>query len=161
MEFGLDMEAILTTESGNVLLEALVDTQKVPFFLKNKNENIFILNTHTFSQADFDAVGEVLLCPRPLGMLDIPEKWVNTIRNVFNSRLGLKMESPTRVTYQPFGINECMIQNYSEKKVEVSIDFKDIKELINVFTGQKLHVNEGNVTIELPARSRIWLKPHE
>jgi len=161
MEFGLDMEAILTTESGNVLLEALVDTQNVPFFLKNKNENIFILNTHTFSQADFDAVGEVLLCPRPLGMLDIPEKWVNTIRNVFNSRLGFKMESPTRVTYQPFGINECMIQNYNEKKVKVNIDFKDSKELINVFTGQKLHVNEGNATIELPARSRIWVKSHE
>ena len=44
---------------------------------------IAVLNTHTFSQADFDAVGEVLLWPRPLGLLAMEGQPLQALRAAF------------------------------------------------------------------------------
>ena len=159
LELGLDLETRLISNSAITLLEAVSDNEKIPFLCHNVNQNIFVLNSHTFSQADFDAVGEVLLCPRQLGMLNIPVSWVNAIRQVFNDELGIVMESPTRVAMQPFGERELMVQNYNDSKAEVKITIAHAQKYIDVFTGQILPTDNGAVKLEMKPRSRVWMKP--
>ncbi|MHC4565461.1 MAG: hypothetical protein ACYTE3_06835, partial [Planctomycetota bacterium] len=71
--------------------------------LKSSNSpqgRVVLLNTHTYNQADFDAVGEVLLCPRPLGLLEMREPALSTLRDAFGSTA---FAGPGCVTYHPFG----------------------------------------------------------
>jgi len=69
IKYGLDLESDIQLTEGTAKLEARHNSDNIAFLVAR--ENIFTLNTHTFSQADFDEAGEVLLCPRPLGLLEI------------------------------------------------------------------------------------------
>ena len=61
--YGLDLATVLETTEAEVLLAARIDGRDVPFLTRRRRDaaTLYVLNTHTFSQADFDAVGEVLL----------------------------------------------------------------------------------------------------
>lgn len=74
-----------------------------------------LLNTHTYNQDDFDAVGEVLLCPCPLGLLNLRRKALRTLRvafsspkispngNLIQSTLWPQaLDAPSGVTFHPF-----------------------------------------------------------
>ena len=159
LELGLDLETGLISTSAKVLLEAISGENRIPFLCQNQDQNIFVLNSHTFSQKDFDAVGEVLLCPRPLGMLNLPASWANLIREVFNSKLGIAMEAPTRVALQPFGEQEIMVQNYNDGEINAKITVDQAQKFIDVFTGQPLAVIDGVINLPMPSRSRVWMKP--
>ncbi|NIA28934.1 MAG: hypothetical protein GWP06_03360 [Actinobacteria bacterium] len=155
MHAPLGLEAKLKTINANVLLSAKVGNGKIPFL--TKKDNVFVLDTHTFSQADFDAVGEVLLCPRRLQLLDISQSWANTIRQVFNSKLGLKLDAPTRVTLQPLGQTGWFIQNYNQKETSVTFSAANAGSFADGFTGEKIESRGGQLHLTLPGRSRIWL----
>ncbi|MCK5207895.1 MAG: hypothetical protein KAQ79_07740, partial [Cyclobacteriaceae bacterium] len=68
LERPLDMEADVIIDDADILLDAISGDFRNPFLTQNKDKQIYVLNSHTFSEADFEAVGEVLLCPRPLGL---------------------------------------------------------------------------------------------
>ncbi len=76
IKHGLDLESKIGTTKAKVLLSAKAGSASYPFLTENNfnGTKIFTLNTHTFSQADFDRVGEVLLCPKPLGLLEVPQE---------------------------------------------------------------------------------------
>ncbi|HNS22179.1 MAG TPA: hypothetical protein PKH24_16865 [Sedimentisphaerales bacterium] len=61
-----------------------------------------LLNTHTYSQADFDAVGEVLLCPRRLGLLTLGGPALDGLRAAFREAGGPSLAGPACVTLHPF-----------------------------------------------------------
>jgi len=67
---------------------------------------ISLLNTHTYSQADFDAVHEVLLCPRPLGLLALGGPPLEEVRAAFRSERGSSLSGPTCVMLHPFSQSE-------------------------------------------------------
>ena len=155
---GLMIEADLRTLDASALLEVISGEKRIPYFTRNKEGNLFVLNVHTFSQEDFDAVGEVLLCPRPLGLMEIPESWANTLRWSFNELIGIRMEAPARVSCQPFGENEMMIQNYNTKPVSVRMEVEDSFDYYDVLSGLPL-IRDGSVlNLIMPARSRLWIR---
>jgi hypothetical protein len=157
MELPLEMETNLSVSSAEVLLAALMDGVKVPYLTGNKDNNIFVLNTHTFSQTDFDAAGEVLLCPNPLGMLKLPAEWANLIREVFNAPLNLHMDAPVKVSLQTLGNGDIVLHNYNDEKIEARL--KQIEgQYIDVITKKEVSIENGLAILNMPARSRVWLK---
>ncbi|MCP5063497.1 MAG: hypothetical protein GY936_13675, partial [Ignavibacteriae bacterium] len=159
---GLDLEGNLVLTDGEPLLNAKVGSSKIPFLIRSKknNSSIFTLNTHTFSQADFDRVGEVLLCPKSLGLLEIPKLWVNTIRESFTSKLGFSLDAPTRIVVQPIGTSGWMFHNFNKTKETFTFDSDGIEDmkLVNGFTGEVIKPDNSKLTISIEPRSRIWIK---
>ncbi|MBK7979129.1 MAG: hypothetical protein IPK06_03775 [Ignavibacteriae bacterium] len=161
IEHGLDLECNLKLKEADVLLEAIHENKSIPFLTKNnyKNSEIYVLNTHTFSQEDFDKVGEVLLCPKPLGLLEIPKAWTNEIREIFNLDKDYKIDAPARISIQPFGKCNYLIHNYNNSVQQVILSFEDssIEKLKDKLTNSTYEFVNGKFTIELAPRSRIWL----
>ena len=129
---------------------------------------VALLNTHTFSQADFDAVGEVLLCPKPLGLLDINGPALSTLRRAFG---GTTFDGPNCVTYHPFGpadSGNCVIQNFNDEKVNIAVSAQIYKDksnkFIEVFSKKPVPIhtsgtrNRISLELSIPARSRIWIR---
>ncbi|MFC2125123.1 hypothetical protein ACFLU5_09950 [Bacteroidota bacterium] len=157
MDLPLEMETILSSSNAEVLLEAVVDGEKVPYLTQNKGSNIFVLNSHTFSQADFDAVGEVLLCPKPLGMLQLPIDWANIIRNVFNSPLNLELDAPVKVSMQTLANGDIVVHNYNSEEVSPTLKLAS-GEYIDKITGKDIAISEDIAILDMPARSRMWIR---
>jgi hypothetical protein len=133
---------------------------------KTPRGRIALLNTHTYSQADFDAVGEVLLCPRPLGLLEINGPALSALREAFG---GTTFEGPSCVTYHPFGSagsGSCVIQNFNDKAVNVTVNIEKDKsnEFVEAFSKRPIPVrtteSKNHIALDLtiPARSRIWIR---
>lgn len=162
MKLPLDLESELVLTIGTSFLNAKVGSKSVPFFVSSSKNNgkIFLINSHTFSQCDFDKVGEVLLCPKPLGLMEIPQEWANTIRNTILSSFGYEFNAPTRITLQSLGDLEWVIHNYNQTKETISFtntNFINTK-LYDGFTRKKINASGENIVISLEPRSRIWIK---
>ena len=157
---GLDLESNIKLSHGRSLLNA--GTDKTPFLVRSyKNGGaIFTLNTHTFSQADFDKVGEVLLCPKPLGLLELPKSWANKLRESFTTGLDIKLDAPTRIAIQPLGKTGWVVHNYNKTKETITLtsDRLNNMELVNGFTGEIIKADNNELTLTLEPRSRIWIK---
>lgn len=162
VEHGLDYECDMKVIDGEIVLKAIEKEKEIPIFVQSKSHEgrVFTLNTHTFSQKDFDAVGEVLLCPKPLGLLEIPDEWANILRKDINQILGLKLNGPTRICVQPMGSSSWFIHNYNklEKEFEFRVDGSEKGNFVNGFTGEPIEAEDNLLKLKLPGRSRIWIK---
>ncbi len=158
MQLPLDMEAKFRVNTASVLLTALVDGEKIPFLTKSQSGQIYVLNTHTFSQRDFDAVGEVLLAPKPLGILEIPRIWANVLREPFLAPLSWQLDSPTRVVLQPLGNSSFMVHNYNRQEAAVRLIPPANRIYHNVLTNETIQSDDHGMNIKLGPRSRIWIK---
>ena len=129
---------------------------------------IVLLNTHTYNQADFDAVGEVLLCPRPLGLLDMQEPALSTLREAFG---GDAFNGPACVTYHPFGSvasGNCVIQNFNDRAVTITLTLpiQDAgpTHFVEALSGKPVPVRPAGsktrtLTLPIPPRGRVWIRP--
>jgi hypothetical protein len=164
IEPGLRLHADLEPGVAKVILAAEVNGRSVPFLTEHSVDNcrIVVLNTHTYSQEDFDAVGEVLLPPTPLGLLEIPEVWAGELRRVFGGDHGLRLRGPTRVTLQPLDGAGWLIQNYNDSAVSLELEFPEPAVAVReVLSGQEWPVRNRIASGTLPARSRWWIRPSE
>ncbi len=142
---------------------------------------IALLNTHTYNQADFDSVGEVLLCPRPLGLLNIEGPALSAFRAIFsncvitenNKTMTTKplipvLEGPGCITIHPFTNGNCVVQNFNDKEVKVTVTIQ-IREnnsyrFIDGFTKKQIPAritnSKSTVSLDLliPARGRVWIQ---
>lgn len=160
---GLDLAAALKPKDAKTVLEAVSAKGRIPFLTQSPTEtgDVWVLNCHTFSQTDFDAVGEVLLAPRPLGLLELPETAANRLRGVFCDPLGITMHAPTRVTLQPLGEHGFFIQNYNEDSAAVSLTPRRNGNGITYrerFTGNSLVPSDNRMRFEIGPRDRWWLE---
>jgi hypothetical protein len=157
----LRLHADLSPGTATTLLAAKVDGHLVPFLTEQSvgAGRVFVLNTHTYSQSDFDAVGEVLLPPTPLGLLEIPAVWAEELRRVLGGHSGLRLRGPTRVTLQPLDGAGWLIQNYNSADLTLDLEFADsaatVQELIS---GQTWAPENRRLVRSLPARSRWWIR---
>ena len=158
LEFPLVLDAEMSVGEGTTLLETTVGNRKIPYLTQNKEGNIVVINAHTFSDQDFKAVGEVLLCPEPIALVHLPREWANVIRRAFNEPLSLTAEANTRVAIQPFGSDEWMIQNYNAEETEVKLSTSKTGKVIDVLTGEQLPIDNGWLNIKLSPRGRVWIK---
>jgi hypothetical protein len=181
------IRARLAQESGNkdvtVDIESPIESQAGPgnivcmagkreyVFLKVRNSpqgRVALLNTHTYNQADFDAVGEVLLCPRPLGLLEMQKPALSILREAFGTAA---FDGPASVTYHPFdslASGDCVIQNFNDEVVEVTLTVPiqegKSSQFVEAFSGRPIEVgsarSENSVVLRLTirARSRVWVR---
>jgi len=158
IRYGLDLESAIQPSESNVKLTARYNNEDIPFLVAR--DNIITMNLHTFSQADFDEEDEVLLCPQPLGLMEMPQTWANTLRDAFLAPSGINLNAPARVTLQPLGKSGWVIHNYNEKAVQFDLGAERMIQgaIINKVTGKQVEVKEGRVNMELPPRSGIWLE---
>jgi hypothetical protein len=141
-EVTVDVEAPLETTvgSGDIACTAggkallLLRTASTP------GGSISLLNTHTYSQADFDAVGEVLLCPRPLGLLSLDGPPLAALRKAFRGATGPVFDGPGGVTFHPFSATG------------------DAGFVVQNFNAQEAGVTVGARRLTVPARGRIWIQ---
>jgi hypothetical protein len=153
LKFILQTDYRIEPENAEVVLQTAGKTN-VPFLVRNKN--IAVINTHTFSQADFDAVGEVLLCPRQIGLTELPKSWLTQIRSCFNTESGLVVNAPSRVTFQQLSDGNFVVHNYNQGKTLVEISVTEGNILEDGFTGQPFEISGNKIKMEMQPRSRIW-----
>ena len=155
LKFPLSMACLMVPDGANTLLQASADQI---FMTQNQNKNICVLNSHTFSQQDFDAVGEVLLCPRQLGLLELPKPWVNTIRSAFQQNDSPLLDAPSRVTMQQLADKSLVIHNYNQEPTEIQIQIAPTAKYTDAFTGKPINSNEQDHKLTMEPRSRVWIK---
>ena len=158
LEFPLVLGAEMTVGEGKTLLEAAVGNRKIPYLTQNKEGNIVVINAHTFSNKDFEAAGELLLCPEPIALVHLPREWANVIRHAFNGPLSFTAEADARVAIQPFGKDEWMIHNYNAEESIVKLSTTKTGTVVDVLTGEELPVANGWLSIKLSPRGRVWIK---
>lgn len=158
VKFSLQTDYRIVPADASVILET-AGKNRTPFLIQNKTKNVAIINTHTFSQADFDAVGEVLLCPRQQGLLELPKPWVNQIRSVFNSEENRILDAPSRVTFQQLSDGSFVVHNYNQKNSTVIIENQNASKYFDGFDGQPISGTDREIRLNMSPRSRVWLKP--
>jgi hypothetical protein len=91
--------------------------------------------------------------------MELPEAAVNTIREAFTIPLGYKMEAPVRVTLQPLGPAQFVIQNYTPGKqtVRLSAPYGATGSLVDRFTGKSYALTGRQIDIPVASRARVWL----
>lgn len=152
LKFALQTDYRLVPTEAKVVLQT-AGKNKAPFLVQNKN--LTVINTHTFSQKDFDAVGEVLLCPRQIGLLELPLNWANIVRNAFQDENLPLLKAPSRVTMQQLADGSLVIHNYNQKETAIAISLPEGKKYSDGFTGKPVQPNKE--TLALAPRSRIWI----
>ena len=165
VEIDLEVPLEVTPRPGDVVCS---DGARQLLLLRTAG-NLSLLNTHTYNQADFDAVGEVLLCPRPLGLLALDGPALGTLRTAFAGGQRPIFDGPAGLTVHPFAGTErgsCVVQNFNDEAVEVGllVPVEQIHRL-DRFSGAPLAARAGRVgdavrlTFTIPARGRIWVQP--
>jgi hypothetical protein len=157
LKFPLKTDYQIIPDGAEVLLLPSKKSNN-PFLVCNKEKSVYVINTHTFSQEDFAAVGEHLLAPRQIGLIELPRPWANSIREAFHQQEEPVIDAPVRVTVQKLSDGSLVIHNYNEETTTVSITFNDQAEFIDNFTGKQVTVKEKEVKLDMKPRSNIWLK---
>lgn len=155
LKFPLSMDYQIRVNQAIVLLKT---TSNEPFLVKNKN--LYVINPHTFSQQDFDAVGEVLLCPRQIGLLELPRPWVNTIREAFSSKERPVLDAPSRISMQHLSDDSFVLHNYNQETAVLNLQLTKEGSFIDGFSGKPIPSNGKNMHLDMAPRSRIWVKTH-
>lgn len=155
LKFPLKMGYSIVPDGANTLLQPSANH---PFLVQNQNKNIYVLNSHTFSQQDFDDVGEVLLCPRQLGLLELPRPWMNTIRSAFYSKDEPILDAPSRVTMQQLADHSFMIHNYNQEITTVNIRLPQAAVCTDGFSEKTIPAEGKGLKLEMTPRSRIWIR---
>jgi hypothetical protein len=167
----IDLEAPIPVKPGSDDI-ICTDGLKGQLFMRRTptgDGSVTLLNTHTYSQADFDAVGEVLLCPRPLGLLSLGGPALAAVRAAFNGGAAPVLEGPASVTYHPFAeaaAGACVLQNFNDEAVDVSLVLPaDRIRLADRFGGAPIPCRAERagdavrLTFTIPARGRVWVGP--
>ena len=179
-KIAIDLESPIEGKAGHGNIVCTSGDRKVALLIVDETpqSRIALLNTHTYSQADFDAVGEVLLCPRPLGLLAIQGPALTALREAFGNgtaalqELGIAaFDGPSCVTFHPFGSSGqsgCIIQNFNDRPVNVTVTVQARKgtpgQFAEAFSGKPIPIRTaqaGNRTaldLTVPARGRVWVR---
>jgi hypothetical protein len=153
LKFPLTMDYQIIPAGADVLLQTIINQ---PFM--TQHQSIYVINPHTFTQKDFDAVGEVLLCPRQIGLLELPKSWMNTIRSAFYSKDEPVIDAPSRVSIQQLADRSFVIHNYNQEKTAVHIQLNEATGYKDGFTGKTIAGDGKEITLEMGPRSRIWFR---
>ena len=158
---GLDVETSPNPGSAKVLLTVNFEKRRVPYLTRFEHKTggkVYVLNSHTFSEEDFKAVGEVLLAPRDLPLLDLPDEWLNEIRKCFNEPLGIEFKAPSRTAIHLLGENDWIISNFNNEAVNIELGFNTEQnfKFFDVFTGKEIQPNKDGFKLVIGKREIIW-----
>ncbi len=156
LPFPLKTDYRIVPDGAEVLLDPDLSGNN-PFIVCNKERNICVINTHTFSEADFAAVDEHLLAPAQIGLVELPAEWADTIREAFRDAAEPAVKAPARVTVQRLKGGSLVIHNYNQVPADVTVNFSQSGNYKDGFTGEKIAAGVREVKLSMKARSNIWL----
>jgi len=156
----------IEAQEGVEGLQALRNGEETPFATVRENGDgyIAVWNVHTFSQEDFDRVGERLLTPRPLGLLEAPKEWITVMRYMHTHGLPLMSPTGSRVTMQSLSGTGYFVQNYNNEATDVAMWFENGVHEGVVYEPTEEGGYEGRdlrgdrLRFAMPARSGLWIK---
>jgi len=166
----VDLESPIEGKAGSGNIICTSGGKRLALLIVNQTSNgsIALLNTHTYSQADFDAVGEVLLCPRPLGLLQLEGSALRMLRKTFGNDTHdiPSFKGPGCVTFHPLDSSgDCVIQNFNDRLVDVTVTMpkEKLSQFKEAFSGRAISirtVEKNNIALDLsiPARGRAWIR---
>ncbi|MBX7255337.1 MAG: hypothetical protein K1Y02_03155 [Candidatus Hydrogenedentes bacterium] len=159
----LNIGCSFTLGDAAVLVYAMAGEKKVPLLTLNnlQGATVIVVNTCTFTQADFDAVGEVLLAPKWLGILDLPQPSVEVLRRALSGSLGANLLAPVRTSLQTLSNNNYIIQNYNGDSATVSLllSATATPAFSEAWSTSKIPSTSTRLDLTIPARSRVWVTP--
>lgn len=162
----LDLGGTLEPGSAKVILKAQTPAGNVPLvtMAESGNSRIFVLNVHTFSQADFDKVGEMLLSPRDIGLMHLDRTSADIIKYAFVSKLAQQISAPVGVTMFTTREDGVVVQNHNDTPAEVRLTFANAPHTARAEAKDA----EGNYILadiegqelefRLKPRERLWVK---
>jgi hypothetical protein len=162
-EQGLDVETTYMFDAAKPLLFCNWQNQKVPYLLEKEHSSggkVYVLNSFTFSEEDFRAVGEVLLPPRDLSLLNLPTEWINEIRQTFLAPLNINYDASARVALHLLGDSQFVFVNFNNEEVNFQFQLNsniDVK-LISVFDNKEIESHDNNFSIKIPKREILWIR---
>jgi len=172
-EATIDLESPIETTArpGDVVCTAAGKTLLLLRTASTPNGTVSLLNTHTYSPADFDAVGEVLLCPRPLGLFSLDGPPLSALRNVFLGAAELVLDGPSGIAFHPLAGtigSSFVVQNFNAQKVNVAIrlrvETRRPIRFVDRFSGERLPfrtIDSGTalrLDFTIGARGRAWIQ---
>jgi hypothetical protein len=155
LKFPLFFDYRIIPDSAEILLRT-GGLEAYSFLVQNLKGNVFVINTHTFSNQDFERAGEHLLCPRQIGLLELPETWVNKIRISFYAEGDPVIDAPSRVSFQQLSDNSFFIHNYNLENISLHITLPEASDNKDALSGKKIGAAGKNIELEMKPRSRIW-----
>lgn len=158
LRFPLKMDHQIITDGAEVILKAS-ERSNFPFLVCNKEKSVYVINTHTFSGEDFAAAGEHLLALGQIGLMELPQPWVNSIREAFHQKAEPQIDAPSRVSVQNLSDGSIVIHNYNQESVPVTIKFREAIDYHDGFTGEPVTALGNDVRLSMKARTNIWLIP--
>jgi hypothetical protein len=113
-------------------MRARMDASQAPLVTSRSigKGRVMVWNLRTFSEADFEKVGEVLLAPRPLALSEIPEELSNELRRMALDPLGVQLEAPAGVAYYMLGGAHCLY-NFQDRELDVVLHGEKVKLAAN------------------------------
>ncbi len=128
----LDVEREVHERGAKVLMRARIDGSVVPLVTSHEagKGRVMVWNLRTFSEADFQKAGEMLLPPRPLALSNLPEELANGLRRMALDPLGVQLEAPAGVAYYILGGAHCLY-NFRDRELDVVFHGKKVKLAAN------------------------------
>jgi len=99
--------------------------RRVPWLTSRRagGGQVLVWNLRTFSEQDYEEVGEVLLPPKKRGLPDLPQHLADELRRVLLAPLGVRLSAPTRVALYLFD-NDACLYNFLDRPVRVRLNGK-------------------------------------
>ena len=133
---------------------------EIPLFTDRKTREggrAMVLNLSTFSQADFDAIGERFLAPAPVSFLDLPREAINRIRLTIAHRQPIFQDAPTKVSVYVLGDDVVVVENFRDEEITVRLKLEGKwSERIHGLEPRSFDKNRLRITI--PARDIVALE---
>ncbi len=128
----LDVESNVRERGAMVLMRARVGSAEVPMVTSRTvgKGRVIVWNLRTFSEADFEKVGEVLLPPRPLALASLPTELANELRRIALAPLRVTLEAPAGVAYYMLGGAHCLY-NFQNGPLDVKLNGRMLKLAAN------------------------------
>jgi len=159
----IQLAAQLVAKQANVLIEATVAGKAVPVFTAHTpacGGKMCVFNVNTFSESDFQDDVEPLLAPRQISWLDLPEAWLNSIRQELLAPFDCRLISQSRVGFYPIGSQNWVFVNFNNQSVEIEFNAPALapgKIIRNQFSGETLVYENPSLKWKLSPREIVWL----
>lgn len=158
---GLDLGTALKPTTARVVLTAMVDGAPVPLLTELEKDycRYLVLNLRGYGPEDFLATGEVLLSPRELGVLDLPQPVVDTLRQSLAGTFTRGAQLPARTMLHCLGEAGWLVKNYGAAPATLRVDD-------SVFGGKPLSKipriktktdNKDTYSLAIPTNDYVWI----
>lgn len=122
------LDAALRAPGSRGLIEARIDEQSIPVLTSRRTGGgrVLVLNTRTFSEADFGRTGEWLLAPSQLGLPQLPQVLADHLRDTLMRPLEVRLQAPSGVSLSLFRNGSCLY-NFLDQTAEIRLNGKAMR----------------------------------